>query len=51
MAQRFVFATDVANAGVSLLTESLAKELALVRANVVAPYYAGKQRIHHSTTL
>ncbi|MEM8543914.1 MAG: SDR family oxidoreductase [Cyanobacteria bacterium P01_H01_bin.119] len=32
-------ATDVANAGVSLLAESLAKELAPVRVNVVAPYY------------
>lgn len=32
-------ATVVANAGVSLLAESLAKELAPVRVNVVAPYY------------
>ncbi|MEO0770549.1 MAG: SDR family oxidoreductase [Cyanobacteria bacterium J06649_4] len=32
-------ATDVANAGASLLAESLAKELAPVRVNVVAPYY------------
>ncbi len=32
-------ATVAANAGVSLLTESLAKELAPVRVNVVAPYY------------
>ena len=32
-------ATDVANAGVSLLAESLAKELMPVRVNVVAPYY------------
>lgn len=34
-----VIATDVANAGVGLLAESLAKELAPVRVNVVAPYY------------
>lgn len=32
-------ATVAANAGVSLLAESLAKELAPVRVNVVAPYY------------
>ena len=32
-------ATHVANTGVSLLAESLAKELAPVRVNVVAPYY------------
>lgn len=32
-------ATVAANAGVSLLSESLAKELAPVRVNVVAPYY------------
>lgn len=32
-------ATVVANAGVSLLAESLAKELAPVRVNVIAPYY------------
>ena len=32
-------ATVVANTGVSLLAESLAKELAPVRVNVVAPYY------------
>ena len=32
-------ATVAANAGVSLLVESLAKELAPVRVNVVSPYY------------
>lgn len=32
-------ATIAANAGVSLLAESLAKELAPVRVNVIAPYY------------
>lgn len=32
-------ATVAANAGVSLLAESLAKELAPVRVNVIAPYY------------
>ena len=32
-------ATDVANAGVDLLAQSLAKELTSVRVNVVAPYY------------
>jgi NAD(P)-dependent dehydrogenase (short-subunit alcohol dehydrogenase family) len=32
-------ATVAANAGVSLLAESLAKELAPVRVNVVSPYY------------
>ncbi len=32
-------ATVAANAGVSLLAESLAKELAPIRVNVVAPYY------------
>ena len=32
-------ATDTANAGVDLIAQSLAKELAPVRVNVVAPYY------------
>ena len=32
-------ATDAANAGVDLMAQSLAKELAPVRVNVVAPYY------------
>ncbi|NET32125.1 MAG: SDR family oxidoreductase [Cyanothece sp. SIO1E1] len=37
-------ATEVANAGVSVLAESLAKELAPVRVNVVAPYYVDTPR-------